>query len=1260
VRDEAVLITTVCPFCEQRWRVDDSLRGRQLRCPNAGCRQVFEVRAAEAPPEAPIEGVPVPPAPDKPKTGQVGDMVPVVSAEAVQPTPPPPPDWRSAPPPQRAGGTVPAAPPKEPTPPPARPPQPPPSTRDTPPPRKKRKAPAEQKSRKAERPDEEPRESSDGPVELPPGTWDAPPVRGGGDGGAVATRGRSRTALEMEAAENRARAKKRRNTRAMLGMVAGLVLVLGGVGLLGWLWLQGRETRDREAADKLYADGQYAQASGAYDKLLEKYPDSPNGDDYKFWRELSAIRAMPSALNARGGFDRIGSFLETYKGDLRFTEHGKEVGDVIAQLLNDASDRALKDPHDEDIQKDIKSGLKVLNELLALNHLWVPDDAIAKFNDNKAKWRQAIQDEEERRALLARLQSLAEKPTADSIRQVQEILHQEAEKRTKFNADPDVIQVVNALHERFKATIAFTKAQEDDPPRKPVSEDPGQSMLVQPVLAIGGVGPALPADRVFFALARGVLYGLRQDSGDIVWAMRVGIDTHQLPLRVPRQGNAPELALVLSTDTLTFTAVDAGSGATLWTHRLGAACLGRPVIVDRRAYVPLLNGEVEEVELSGGGLLGRYKLGQSLSVGGTRFDDDKRKKKLIFFPGDDSCVYVLDATNRSCEAVLYTDHEAGTLRGEPIVLPSEENPSVPGYLVLCQAHGLDATLLRTFRLLQPVPSPDAEPGSPESRLRVEPVAMPERRLRGQPWFPPFRDPEKLITVTDAGVLGLFGINQKLNKDDPLFPLVRRPDQEEGTIELPGQGVARGRAQVVFARGNDLWVLARGRLLRYTLALRQQDGPQVLPDSRWERPLDLGSPLHESQLDDAETTLFLVTQSPNGKACLATAVDTETGQVRWQRQLGLVCHGDPRPLGDQVVALDQGGGLFGFRANKHLEDSDWQWQSAGHLLAPPLPKGTSGSVYFVPGPDGKSVFQFNCPDPGTTVIVREFRAGRGQASEATIGNLPARLAGTPAVGTNRILLPLGNGDTRQVHLEGKEGTSKEGPMWRATHGDTAARGHVVWLGGDDFLTTNGRRGLTRWRFRADDVYNAVPADSDARKPTVQLPEEIAGSPLVLSLAGEGSKLRVCVADDRGTVYLFEGDALKLARQWPLQKSLTAGPFLRDGRIGCVVGRRKLVWLDPAKDKPLWQYESPGEAIIGRPQVADGMVLVADVTGRFVGLDPATGKARGPGYQLRASVGPAAAPAGFSAERAFAPLTDGTVLLLSLRYLREPLPGLPPVW
>ena len=66
----------------------------------------------------------------------------------------------------------------------------------------------------------------------------------------------------------------------------------------------------------------------------------------------------------------------------------------------------------------------------------------------------------------------------------------------------------------------------------------------------------------------------------------------------------------------------------------------------------------------------------------------------------------------------------------------------------------------------------------------------------------------------------------------------------------------------------------------------------------------------------------------------TAVDAESGQIRWQRQLGLVCRGDPHVFGSGVAALDQAGGVFYF-PTRHAASPDFQWQIAGQKLAEPL-------------------------------------------------------------------------------------------------------------------------------------------------------------------------------------------------------------------------------------------------------------------------------------------------------------------------------------
>jgi hypothetical protein len=43
-----VHIVVYCPSCRSRYQIDPQLQGKLMRCPNAACREVFEVRADEA------------------------------------------------------------------------------------------------------------------------------------------------------------------------------------------------------------------------------------------------------------------------------------------------------------------------------------------------------------------------------------------------------------------------------------------------------------------------------------------------------------------------------------------------------------------------------------------------------------------------------------------------------------------------------------------------------------------------------------------------------------------------------------------------------------------------------------------------------------------------------------------------------------------------------------------------------------------------------------------------------------------------------------------------------------------------------------------------------------------------------------------------------------------------------------------------------------------------------------------------------------
>src|SRR5262249_29906344 len=156
--------------------------------------------------------------------------------------------------------------------------------------------------------------------------------------------------------------------------------------------------------------------------------------------------------------------------------------------------------------------------------------------------------------------------------------------------------------------------------------------------------------RIVFALARGVLYALDQGTGQVRWATRVGVDTTSLPVRITALD--AELALVLSSDTNTLTVREVRTGTPRWQLRLSAPCLGRPLVVDTKAYLPTYDGRVYEIDLNAGRQLGWFALGKPLSIGGCL----QEGTNLAYFPADERYVFVLDVAKRKCLAMLRSDH----------------------------------------------------------------------------------------------------------------------------------------------------------------------------------------------------------------------------------------------------------------------------------------------------------------------------------------------------------------------------------------------------------------------------------------------------------------------------------------------------------------------------------------------------------------------------------------------------------------------------
>jgi hypothetical protein len=731
-----------------------------------------------------------------------------------------------------------------------------------------------------------------------------------------------------------------------------------------------------------------------------------------------------------------------------------------------------------------------------------------------------------------------------------------------------------------------------------------------------------------------VLYALSPSNGRVWWAARVGLDTTVLPVRIPAHQAAEELILVTSSDTRTLSALKAARGEAVWHRRISAPCLGHPTVAGQRIYVPCYDGRVHEVDAATGALVGSFDMGQRLSRGGV-IDEDTG---LYYIAADSDCVYVLDFAQRRCAGILYSEHPRGSLRCEPAILhwkdvapDAEPSPDSPrSCLMLCQAAGLETTELRPFIL--PITRNDVG--------RLRPFRFP-----GWTWFPPMGDGEKLAVVTDDGHMGVFGIRQKNNRDPLLYPMLDKPLVLEKSEGAPAQ--RRGRAQVVAFDESDFWVLAHGELHRLRLAF----GPGGWQMTEvWKNPLFLGSALHAGQADLGHGAVYLVTHPGQERVCVASAVRAEADagdpdKIRWQTLLGLVCQGEPVALPGAVLVQDARGSLFRFDAAKY-KDRDVAWHIHEKQEAKPPANEHVRGVRLLPAPDGAFALAATGAPGSGGLLVRHFTSAKNQTLQYDF-KLPAAVTGTPGAWVDHLVFPVGDGVLWRKE-DAAAGSPVAGLNWRAERADAAAEGHVIPLTASDFLVTDGSRSLLRMSW---------PKGGDCmRKNSLTLPARIVSAPL-LRLGGDGNFV-VFVADADNRITKLQGslnsDRLEEVSEPLLQGKITMGPFDLGAVIGCVVDGDRLVVMDPKKLQQLWTYP-PAAEIVGKPIAFGGVIIVADAQGRFIGLDPGTGKRRGPGYRLRANVAPATGPVALGADRLFVPLMDGTVLLLSLQHFQGPLPA-----
>jgi outer membrane protein assembly factor BamB len=724
--------------------------------------------------------------------------------------------------------------------------------------------------------------------------------------------------------------------------------------------------------------------------------------------------------------------------------------------------------------------------------------------------------------------------------------------------------------------------------------------------ALSGQTPLAEPGQVFFALARGILYAFDPD-GTLLWARRLGIDSHRLPERV--DASVP-MRVAVSTEENALLAVDEATGQLRWKYGVGQDIVAPLTIVQRTAgpespgrhcgLLPTADGEIHVLELVLGKPLGRYQVGHRLTVGGA-YD---RRTGVVFFPADAKRIFAIDPAaidhpdRPACRAVLFTDHASGALRCEPAV--------VGQYLIVSEASQLEHTRLRAFEIR-------------ESGI-LEPTDRPRKELTlpGWTWFEPHSTPDRITLITDEGQLGVFGLNLD-NANEALYRIV--PDWDTGRP-------APYRALAVHAEEHLVWIMAGGMLEQLAVdVVRQEIRPL------WQRSTKSlgvsGFPVHKAQVDRFARRFLLATMSPTGRVFHLTAVDSEKGKRLWQRQLGLNPLGDPLVGQQGVVLVDRSGRTVAIRSDSYLAGGE------------PLPPGADdGQLMRLEDATGSTHLVVPLAG-GTKLAIRTVDlAEPGQGAKWTVRQLPqTKLNGRPCVAGDFLVVPCTDGQVYRIRWRG-EPEGDDGPISFSMR--TKHRVELAPLSPEAILMIDGRRHLRRLDLRSEEGQMRWEQVGSEFQPDGE-ETRLAGEPL-------GFDGRLFVFDSEGRLYCLAADdpGRRLA-SWPLGMKVTRGPALRGGRLLAVVDDRRLICLSPDApadaEQPLWISEPFAGRVRGMPVLAGETLLVADNGRQLTGVRLADGR-QAWSTRLRVRVGPSATPVPCAEGKMLVALSDGTLHVMPI--------------
>ncbi len=834
------------------------------------------------------------------------------------------------------------------------------------------------------------------------------------------------TGEPIEGVLDGAGSKRRRKGRKVKGEKGNVwdssLLLIGGGALLllvivmvalAWV-LFGRSADDMLAeANKNYGEAAYTKAEDLYSQFLEKYPKHSEAG---FVRVRLSLVKMRQAMSGDwpAAFEVAKTQIPLMSGEEAFATEARP---ELASMLPDIAEGLAKKGHsDQDGEM-----ANLAEEAMALVEKYVPNSSrpherLQEITGLIALTRREIARTERLEATTAEMAKAAEEGRTQEGYALRRALLKDYQ--VLYN-DPTLADAV-----RIVSTAEQAAVKKMDKPVSAVTAEPESEALATIGLAQRAVKKPLSGvgEERIFAVAGGAVYGLAATDGKVLWRRDVGFEKNVRGPQFPptpisdRPGADP---LLVSRSRQEVLRVEASTGKIRWRFPLGEAFDAHPVVFDGRVFVATLSGRLVVLDLETGNSSEFIEFPQPLRVGPVA--DSTRG--VLYQVGEHSSLFVLSASDFSCQDVFYLGHEPGAIVVPPV--------RVSRYLLVCENDDIRDSSLKVLD----VDSAASEEGAPPLKL-VQKIP-----LKGHIHTAPIVNGAQVLLVTDAGAITLLRVTGGEGKE----PL---------SVSASGTTAGESRAELVryaSLSSGRLWI-ADSQLTQY--AVRSSESRLTPSWVANERSVSLQTPMVAGEA----VVQVRQRQSMPGVVVSAHSMRSD-GDVLWETTLASPAAGTPIVDGvtRTLIATTAVGGVFQIQppdpGTVSLRDDPNGAIPSGELTAPveQVLYFSDGTLALIPGKN--------------PVNLRVFEPG-GSAGATRLRSLvlPSPLSGDAIVFADALLAPTEAG---QVHwLKARGGEKVADPFQPPLEAGRKYRWcRPAAVGDDQFVIADDQGGLYRVAVKA---------------------------------------------------------------------------------------------------------------------------------------------------------------------------------------------------